>query len=81
MLTGSHNPANYNGLKIVLAGETLSGDSIQKLKERINSNNLFQSFTTQRPTYVVNNIIGKCLINDTPNIISAENNIARAGKL
>jgi phosphomannomutase/phosphoglucomutase len=43
MLTGSHNPANYNGLKIVLAGETLSGDSIQKLKERIDSNNLYDN--------------------------------------
>ncbi|NYT46910.1 MAG: hypothetical protein H0A75_04040 [Candidatus Methanofishera endochildressiae] len=42
-LTGSHNPANYNGLKIVLAGETLSGDSIQKLKERIDSNNLYDN--------------------------------------
>ncbi|WP_300374618.1 phosphomannomutase/phosphoglucomutase [Methyloprofundus sp.] len=43
MLTGSHNPANYNGLKIVLAGETLSGDSIQKLKQRIDSNNLYDN--------------------------------------
>lgn len=35
MVTGSHNPANYNGLKIMLAGETLSGDAIQKLLQRI----------------------------------------------
>ncbi|ORU90534.1 MAG: phosphoglucomutase [Cycloclasticus sp. symbiont of Poecilosclerida sp. M] len=31
MLTGSHNPAEYNGLKIVIAGNTLSGDAIQEL--------------------------------------------------
>jgi phosphomannomutase/phosphoglucomutase len=31
MLTGSHNPANYNGLKITLAGETLSGEGILAL--------------------------------------------------
>lgn len=35
MVTGSHNPANYNGLKIMLGGETLSGDAIQKLLHRI----------------------------------------------
>ncbi len=31
MLTGSHNPSHYNGLKMMLAGETLSGDAIQEL--------------------------------------------------
>ncbi len=35
MLTGSHNPPNYNGLKMVMAGVTLSGDTIQGLKNRI----------------------------------------------
>lgn len=35
MITGSHNPANYNGLKIVIAGNTLSGDAIQSLYQRI----------------------------------------------
>ena len=31
-VTGSHNPPDYNGLKMVVAGSTLSGDEIQKLK-------------------------------------------------
>lgn len=35
MLTGSHNPADYNGLKIVIAGTTLSEQSIQHLVARI----------------------------------------------
>lgn len=34
MVTGSHNPANYNGLKIMLGGETLSGEAIEKLYQR-----------------------------------------------
>ena len=40
MVTGSHNPANYNGLKIMLGGETLSGEAIQKLFQRIQTGDL-----------------------------------------
>lgn len=35
MVTGSHNPPDYNGLKMMLAGETLSGDQISALRTRI----------------------------------------------
>jgi phosphomannomutase/phosphoglucomutase len=37
MVTGSHNPAEYNGLKMVVAGDTLSGEEIQDLRRRIES--------------------------------------------
>ena len=32
VVTGSHNPPDYNGLKMVIAGDTLAGDDIQALK-------------------------------------------------
>src|SRR5204863_8104572 len=35
MLTGSHNPAEYNGLKMVLGGETLAEEKIQTIYKRI----------------------------------------------
>ena len=34
-VTGSHNPPDYNGLKMVIAGTTLSGEAIQGLRARI----------------------------------------------
>ncbi len=43
MLTGSHNPAEYNGLKIVMAGETLTTKKLQALKRRIDNNDFHTS--------------------------------------
>ena len=40
MVTGSHNPPDYNGLKMVLGGETLAGEAIQGLRERLEKNDL-----------------------------------------
>jgi phosphomannomutase/phosphoglucomutase len=34
-VTGSHNPPDYNGFKVVVGGETLSGDTITDLYRRI----------------------------------------------
>jgi phosphomannomutase/phosphoglucomutase len=34
-ITGSHNPPDYNGIKIMLGGETLSGEAISALRTRI----------------------------------------------
>lgn len=42
MITGSHNPADYNGLKMMVKGETLAGSRIQQLKQRIDN----QAFST-----------------------------------
>ena len=35
MVTGSHNPKDYNGFKMVLAGRAIYGDDIQRLRTRI----------------------------------------------
>ena len=39
-VTGSHNPPDYNGLKMVLGGQTLFGELIQALRQRIATNDL-----------------------------------------
>ncbi len=39
MITGSHNPANYNGMKIVLNQQTIGAGGIQEIFERIQSGN------------------------------------------
>lgn len=35
MITGSHNPPNYNGFKMVLGGAAIYGDQIQAFRKRI----------------------------------------------
>ena len=36
-VTGSHNPKDYNGFKMVIAGKAIYGDDIQRLRERMQS--------------------------------------------
>jgi phosphomannomutase/phosphoglucomutase len=43
-VTGSHNPPDYNGFKMVLGGETLYGERIQALRCRIESHEASAGF-------------------------------------
>jgi len=56
-LTGSHNPPDYNGLKIVINGETLAEQRIQALKQRIKR----QDFRAGKGTAEALDISGKYL--------------------
>jgi len=42
MVTGSHNPPQYNGLKLMMDGQTLHGDAIRQIYHRILKGKLLQ---------------------------------------
>jgi phosphomannomutase len=42
MVTGSHNPANYNGFKMVLAGKAIHGEAIQRLRHTMQAQSYVQ---------------------------------------
>jgi len=54
MVTGSHNPPDYNGLKMVLGGETLAGEVIQGLRERLEKNDLSHGAGTYEQKDIAN---------------------------
>jgi phosphomannomutase/phosphoglucomutase len=56
-VTGSHNPPNYNGLKMVLGGETLAGDTIQKLRQRVEQNDYLHGAGSLRTQEVIDDYI------------------------
>ena len=74
VITGSHNPAEYNGVKIVLNGESLAGDKIQQLKQRIESDNYL---TGEQGTIEQNNMF----INEYIGLISEDIHIVRPMKI
>jgi len=53
MITGSHNPPEYNGLKIVLDGETLSGEAIQAIRARIEAKDFTSGEGTMQSTEII----------------------------
>jgi phosphomannomutase/phosphoglucomutase len=70
MITGSHNPAEYNGLKMVINGETLAGERIQQLRQCIDK----QAFTSGETGSIEQN---DRFINEYIGTISEDIHIAR----
>jgi phosphomannomutase/phosphoglucomutase len=58
-VTGSHNPPDYNGLKMVIGGTTLALDAIQNLKQRIEAGNLKHGKGERRSADVKTAYVGK----------------------
>ena len=56
-ITGSHNPPNYNGFKIVVDGTTLSSERIQNLYQRIVNNNFSHGAGTYHEVSVIDDYI------------------------
>ena len=52
MVTGSHHPANHNGFKIMVGGETLCGERITALRERIEARQFAEGQGSYRVTQI-----------------------------
>ena len=58
-ITGSHNPPEYNGLKMVVDGTTLSAQAIQKLKQRIIENDFCEGQGSYQQQDIIDDYISR----------------------
>ncbi|HYD55843.1 MAG TPA: phosphomannomutase/phosphoglucomutase [Burkholderiales bacterium] len=58
-VTGSHNPPDYNGLKVVIGGDTLYGDEIQEVRKRIESESFLSGQGKRRSAEVIDAYVGR----------------------
>lgn len=59
VVTGSHNPQGYNGLKIVINNKTLAGESIQGIYHRIQQSRLYDGEGQLRQADIIESYIEK----------------------
>ncbi len=59
MITGSHNPPDYNGLKVVVDGKTLTSDGIQKICRCIETGDFVEGQGTMRATDVMSSYVDR----------------------
>ncbi|MEO8923961.1 MAG: phosphomannomutase/phosphoglucomutase [Caldimonas sp.] len=82
-VTGSHNPKDYNGFKMVLTGRAIYGDDIQRLRARMESEDYVQGRGRTAPMDITAEysarIVGDCRL-DRPMrvVVDSGNGIAGA---
>lgn len=59
MITGSHNPPEYNGLKMMIGGVTLAAERIQALRERIERDDFKSGAGAYREENVVDDYVAR----------------------
>jgi phosphomannomutase len=59
MVTGSHNPKNYNGFKMVLAAKAIYGDEIQNLRRRIETQDYVRGAGRSAPMNIGTEYLGR----------------------
>jgi len=73
MVTGSHNPKDYNGFKMVMSGRAIHGDEIQKLRQRIESETYTRGKGRSAPMQIVpeytQRIVGDCRLSRPMKIV------------
>lgn len=65
VITGSHNPPEYNGLKIMLGGQVLSGDQIMALRHRIEVDDLSEGAGSVQIMDIVDEYV-RAIADDVP---------------
>ena len=65
-ITGSHNPPDYNGLKMVVEGTTLSAERIQELKQRIIEGNITHGQGGYRTQEIINDYVARIISDIKP---------------